>query len=187
MSSQTTTQTKPKMTTWSLDAAHSSAEFSVRHMMIANVRGRVPIKEARIEAPGDDITRWRVFALLDATGIDTGVADRDAHLRSADFFDVDTYPNMRFESTRIETPGNDKLRIVGNLTIRDVTHEVVLEGERSGEATDPWGATRVGIEASTTIDRKAWNLSWNQALETGGILVGDKVKVTLQVQAVRGD
>lgn len=185
MSQQTTQTTQEKQTTWTLDLAHSRAEFSVRHMMITNVRGSIPIRSGSIRTPGDDPAGWSVEAELDAAGIATGVADRDTHLRSADFFDVENHPTMRFTSRLIEALDETRLRIAGDLTIRGTTREVVLDAERTEEIIDPSGSARVGIEATTTIERKEWDLNWNMALEAGGFLVGDKVKVALQLQAIR--
>lgn len=163
---------------YDLDPAHSQAEFRVKHMMIANVRGRIPIVKGSIVrgAKGYDVE-----AELDATGIDTGAKQRDDHLRSADFFDAAAHPTLRFRATGIH---EDAGEVEGELVIRGVAKSVRLEVERTGEAVDPWGNRRVALSATTTLDRHQWGLNWNAALEAGGVLVGDKVKVTLDLQAV---
>ncbi|HET6405064.1 MAG TPA: YceI family protein [Candidatus Thermoplasmatota archaeon] len=176
--------TNKTTTTWALDPAHSHADFTVRHLMIANVRGNIPPRSATIVRDESDITKSRVEAELDVAAITTGAADRDNHLRSPDFFDVATYPTIRFVSTRVETV-EDGLRVHGDLTIRDVTRPVVLDVEVLGEAKDPWGNTKAAVEATTTFDRRDFGLTWNAALETGGVLVGDKVKVQLALQFVK--
>lgn len=184
MSSKQTLETKKQTTTWALDAAHSSAEFSVRHLMIANVRGKIPIKSATIVRDENDITKSRVEAELDVAAIDTGAADRDNHLRSADFFDVANHPTIRFVGTSIQEV-EDGLRVTGDLTIRGVTRPVTLDVDLLGEAKDPWGNTKAALEATTTFDRRDFGLTWNAALEAGGVLVGDKVKVSLTLQVAK--
>ena len=181
MSSQQTTQQNPQTTAWTIDPAHSRAEFAVRHLMISTVRGVIPIKTATVTRDERDATRSRVVAELDVARIDTGAADRDAHLRSADFFDVERHPTIRFESTRVEET-EDGLRVHGDLTIREATRRVVLDVELLGEAKDPWGNQKAGVLATTAFDRRDFGLTWNAALETGGVLVADKVKVTLDLQ-----
>jgi polyisoprenoid-binding protein YceI len=178
-----TTQTT-NAATYALDVAHSEALFSVRHMMFANVTGRIPITGGlvRTDERGEPT---HVEAELALAGIDTGSKDRDAHLRSGDFFDVENHPRMAFVSRAIERIDDDAYRIVGDLTIRGATQEVVLDVERLGEGKDPWGNHKVGIAAKTTLERTRWGLNWNAALEAGGVLVGDKVKVTLNLQLVR--
>lgn len=171
-------------TIWAIDPSHSHAEFAVRHLMISNVRGVIPIKHGTIVRDEEDITKSTISAELDVSGINTGAADRDTHLRSADFFDAATHPTLRFESTRIEET-EDGLRAHGDLTIRDVTRQITLDVELLGEGKDPWGGTRAGATATTTIDRRDFGLSWNAALEAGGVLVGDKVKVSLNLQVVK--
>lgn len=171
--------------TWEIDAAHTGVEFSVRHAMVATVRGRFNVFSGTIEV-GDDLTRSTTDLTIDAASIDTGSADRDAHLRSVDFLDVERFPTLRFRATRVEHGERaGTYRIVGDLTIRDVTREVELATTYNGTATDPWGNLRAGLEAETTINRRDWGLTWNTALEAGGILVGDKVKITLDISAVK--
>ncbi len=171
--------------TWTIDPMHSGAEFVVRHLMIMNVRGSVPIKSATVKIRGDDFATATVEAELDVTKIHTGTPDRDGHLRSADFFDVENHPAMTFKSTNIKQTGDDEYQMTGNLTIRNTTREVVLAVEKTGETVDPWGNQRVGLEAKTTINRSEFELGWNQALETGGVVVSDKVKVELSLAFLR--
>ena len=180
MSTETITQEK---SLYALDAAHSTVEFTVRHLMISKVRGRFAAFQGSIElAPGSDVPQ-RVSVSIDTNSIDTREEQRDNHLRSADFFDARKYPTMTFESTRIEGDSGD-FRVTGNLTLHGVTKEVTLKGEFEGRAADPWGGRRVGYTAQTAINRKDFGLSWNQALETGGVMVSDEVRIELNVQAV---
>ncbi|MGB8908700.1 MAG: YceI family protein [Candidatus Cybelea sp.] len=168
---------------YALDRAHTTVEFIVRHLMITKVRGRFTTFDGQIElAPGSDLPT-SITATIDAASIDTREEQRDAHLRSADFFEVEKFPHLIFESTRIEgTP--DEFTLDGRLTIRGITREVRLTGSFEGRAADPWGGTRVGYEAHGTINRKDFDLAWNAALETGGVVVGDEVRIELNVEAV---
>jgi len=170
---------------WNIDLSHSGVNFSIRHMVISKVRGRFTKFTGVLTFDDEDITRSVVEATIDASSIDTGVEQRDAHLRSADFFDVEKYPELRFRSTRIEKLDDDRFRVVGQLTIRDVTREVALDIEGGGRAKDLWGNERTGFVAKTALDRKDFGLKWNQALEAGGVLVGDRVDIELDVQAVK--
>jgi polyisoprenoid-binding protein YceI len=170
---------------WNIDAAHSGINFSIRHLVVAKVRGRFGKYSGSLELDAQDLTRSVVEATIDASSIDTGTAQRDDHLRSADFFDVEKYPELRFRSKRIEKVGDDRYRVSGDLTIRDVTREVALDVEYGGQAKDPWGNERVGFVAKTAIERKDFGLTWNQALEAGGVLVGERVDIELEVQAVK--
>lgn len=171
---------------WTIDPAHTEIGFSVKHMMFTKVRGQFSDFEGTVELDTDDPSASSVSVAIEAASIDTGVADRDEHLRSGDFFDVEEYPQLTFESTRVSGPieeGGD-FEIVGDLTIRGVTREVTLEATFDGTGTDPWGGTRAGFGATTRIDRRDFDLTWNQALETGGVLVGHDIEISLQVQAV---
>ena len=169
--------------TYAIDATHSSVEFVVRHMMITKVRGRFGAVSGSIAlAPGSTVPA-AIEATIDASTIDTREAQRDAHLRSADFFDVERFPQLTYKSTRIEADG-ENFRVYGDLTLHGVTREVVLEGEFEGRGADPWGGQRVSFGAQAKINRKDFGLSWNQALETGGMLVSDEVRIELNVQAV---
>jgi polyisoprenoid-binding protein YceI len=169
--------------TWTLDPAHSEVEFGVRYMMISTVKGHFTGVEGTIHLDEQDISDSSVDVTIDTRSIDTRNADRDAHLRSEDFFDVEHYPTIRFRSREI-VAGGDGFRVKGDLTIRDVTREVVLDAEELGRGTDPWGNPRVAFRADTRISREEFGLTWNQALETGGVLVGDEIRLALEVQAI---
>jgi len=170
--------------TWALDTAHSSIAFSVRHMVVAKVRGRFATWSGSLDLDPADLTRSQVTVEIDAGSIDTGNAQRDGHLKSADFFDVERFPSVRFASRRVEDAGSGELRVVGDLTLHGVTREVALRVERGGQAKDPWGNQRLGFSATTSILRSDFGLTYNQALETGGVLVGDKIDIEIDVQAV---
>lgn len=169
--------------TVSIDTSHSSVGFAVRHLMISKVRGTFARWQGTITLD-DDLARSSVEVKIEAASIDTKDEKRDAHLRSADFFDADTYPRMTFASKRVEVVG-PRLHVTGDLTIRGTTREVVLRVEQLGLAKDPWGNQRAAFSASTSIDRKDFGLHWNQVLEAGGVMVGDKVEITLDVEAVQ--
>jgi len=170
---------------WNIDPAHTGINFSVRHMVVSKVRGRFGKYSGTIKLDDGDFTRSSVEVSIDASSIDTGVADRDTHLCSPDFFDVAKFPELKFRSHRIERVDDARYRVIGELTIRDVKREVSLDVEYGGRGKDPWGNERVGFVAKTSIDRKEFGLTWNQVLESGGILVGDRVDIDLDVQAVR--
>jgi polyisoprenoid-binding protein YceI len=175
-------------TTWKIDPAHTTVEFAVKHMMFTTVRGRFKAVSGVITADEQNPNQSRVEVEMDAASIDTGVADRDAHLRSADFLDVDHHPKILFRSTRVEgahgTVG-DHFTMTGDLTIRGKAIEVTLDAVFEGTGTDPWGNQKAGFSATGQIDRREWGLTWNQALETGGILVGNTVKIAIEAQAVK--
>lgn len=173
----------PKHARWTIDPAHSSVEFAVKHLMIATVRGRFESLRGDVETPELDPARSRVRAEIDAASLHTGAPDRDAHLRSPDFFDVAAHPTLVYESRRVERAG-DGFRVVGDLTIRGVMREVPLLLEVEGTTTDPWGKSRVAVVARGKIDRRDFGLTWNKALETGGVLVGDEVRITIHAQLV---
>ena len=172
------------MATWNIDPTHSHVGFSVRHLLISKVRGSFGAFTASIDydpaAPQSAVAR----ASIDTTSIDTGVGDRDGHLKSADFFDVENHPQMTFVSTAVKADGND-FTITGDLTIRGHTKSVVLQAERGGEQTDPWGNHRVAFEAKTRISRKEFGLHWNALVETGGAVVGDEVTIEIEAEFVR--
>lgn len=170
---------------WQIDPAHSHIQFSVRHMMISTVRGEFEKFGGTIDFDPENPEQSQVSVRIDTASINTRQTDRDNHLRSADFFHVEEYPAILFESKRIEQTGRDKGRVVGDLTIRDVTREIVLDVEYAGTARSPWGTTSAGFSATTSLDRKEWGLTWNQALETGGVLVGDKIKVDIEIEIVK--
>lgn len=169
---------------WNIDTTHSGIHFSVRHMVFAKVRGRFADWSGLVHLDPADPTGGRVEVAIEAASIDTGVTDRDAHLRSADFFDVERFPQIRFRSTRVEANDGGELRVHGALTIRDVTRDVVLEARVLGAGKDPWGNRRVAFQAEASLDRREFGLEWNQVLEAGGVLVGDRVDVEIEVQAV---
>lgn len=165
--------------TWTLDASHTSIELSVRHMMVATVRGRVDPVSGTLHLATDDPSRSYAEVEIDAASINTGNADRDAHLRSPDFLDVERYPTMKFRSTDIDDRGDGSFALRGDLTVKDVTKPVSLECEFGGVVRDPYGNDRIGFSGSGSIDRTAFGLRWNAALESGGVVVGDKVKLSL--------
>ena len=168
---------------WNIDASHSNVQFSVRHMVITKVRGAFKSYSGTLELD-DDRTLGQVDVRIDAASIDTGEPRRDEHLRSTDFLDVASHPQMRFVSSSISRQG-DSYRIAGDLTIRGVTRSVVLDAEFQGQGKDPWGGQRAAFSARTSIDRQDFGLTWNQALETGGVLVGTKIDIEIEVQAVK--
>ncbi len=170
---------------WQVDGAHSAVNLTVRHMVISKVRGRFTKWNAKLALDTADLSRSAVEVEIDAASIDTGVGDRDTHLRSADFLDAGKYPTLRYRSRRVEAPSKDRLRVIGDLTIRDVTREVVLDVEYGGQGKDPWGNQRAGFTATATLNRKDFGLTWNQALETGGLLVADRVDIEIELQAIR--
>jgi len=185
MTSQQTTQTlAQRPTEYAFDLAHSSAEFSVKHLMIATVKGRMAITGGHVRYDPARPEDARIVAELAADSIHTGDEKRDGHLRSPDFLDAAQFPTLRFESDRVEQVDEERYRVYGRLTIRGATRSVVLDVEHEGRAKDPWGKTHDALVARTTIDRSEWGLSWNAALETGGVLVGDKVKVELNLQLI---
>ena len=172
------------MAQWTFDPAHSSTNFTARHMMVTNVRGSLGAISGTINFDPENPGASSVDASIDVAGINTGVEDRDNHLRSADFFEVEKYPNITFKSTSVEVTGDDSAKVTGDLTIRDVTKPVVLDVEFLGQGGSPFGDTRAGFEATAKIDREAFGLTWNQALEAGGVLVGKDIKINLDIQAV---
>jgi polyisoprenoid-binding protein YceI len=170
--------------TWQLDTTHSSIDFTVRHMVVAKVHGRFTRYEGRLWLDGEDLTRASVEVKIDASSIDTSVEARDNHLRSPDFFDVGAFPKIIFRSRRVVPVGEGRFHLVGDLTLRDVTREVVLDTELLGRLRDPFGTERIAFSARTHLNRRDFGLEWNQALETGGVLVGERVDLELNIQAV---
>ncbi len=168
--------------TWAIETSHSHASFTVRHAGISKVRGSVGITEGTITV-GEDLASTSVTVTLDPATIDTKDENRDNHLRSADFFEVETYPTWTFTSTDIRADGEDYV-VTGDLTIHGVTRSVELATEYNGAGVDPFGLSRVGFSAQTQISRKDFGLTWNAAMETGGVLVGDKVTISLEIEAV---
>jgi len=171
--------------TWNIDPSHSAIAFSVRHMVVSKTRGRFLKWSGQIRFDPDEPAASSVEVTIDPASLDTAEPQRDAHLRSADFFDVEKFPTASFRSTKVEGLAGDRYRITGNLTLHGVTKAVVLDATYEGSGKDPWGGERAGFVASTSIDRRDFGLEWNKALETGGLLVGEKVELTLEVEAVK--
>jgi polyisoprenoid-binding protein YceI len=169
---------------WQVDSTHSAVNLTVRHMVISKVRGRFTKWNAKLALDTSDLSKSSVEVEIDAASIETGVGDRDTHLRSPDFLDAARYPTLSYRSRRVEAPSSDRLRVVGDLTIRNVTREVVLDVEYGGQGKDPWGNQRAGFSATASLNRKDFGLTWNQALETGGVLVADKVDIEIELQAI---
>ncbi len=170
--------------TWNIDTTHSAIGFAVRHMVVSKTRGHFGKYTGKVQL-GEDLSRSSVEVTIDAASIDTGTPERDAHLRSADFFDVERFPALTFASRRIEKLDEERYRMTGDLTIRDVTREVTVEVEYGGQRKDPWGNVRAGFAARTAVDRKDFGLHWNQVLEAGGLLVGDRVEIEIELELVR--
>lgn len=173
----------PNATRWQVDPAHSGIQFTIRHMVIAKVRGSFDRWTAALHLDEADLTRSSVEARIEAASIDTRNADRDNHLRGPDFFDVEKWPTISFRSRRIERAGAG-YRVIGDLTIRDVTREVTLEVPEAGFGKDPFGNRRAMFHAEAKIRRQDFGLTWNAALETGGFLVGDEVEISIDVEAI---
>jgi polyisoprenoid-binding protein YceI len=173
-------------TTYQIDPAHSSAQFTVRHMMITNVRGGFSSVKGTVVYDAENPTSSTVEATIDVNTIATLDAQRDGHLKSADFLDAEKYPTITFKSTKVEPDGSDEAKLTGDLTIHGVTKPVVLKVEGpTAEGKDPWGNMRIGASASTKIKRSEFGLTWNAALETGGIMVGDDLKIELDIQMIK--
>lgn len=172
-------------TKWSVDAAHSGIDFSVRHMVIAKVKGAFHTYEASIDADPEDLTSADIAFSVDTSSVDTRNADRDNHLRSADFLDVENHPKMTFQSTRIVKTGEGAYDITGDLTLHGVTRSETFAASYEGQGKDPWGNEKVGFSAQGAIKRSDYGLTWNAALETGGVLVGDEVQISLELEAVK--
>lgn len=171
--------------TWTIDGAHSAAQFSVRHLMVSNVKGEFTKTSGSVVWDGKNLSTAVVEATIDAASISTREPKRDAHLKSADFFDVATYPTLTFKSTKVEPAGQGKLRMAGNLTMHGVTKPVVFEVDGPTPAIkDPYGNQRVGASATATISRREFGMVWNAALEAGGVVVGDAVSITLDVELI---
>ncbi|MFJ3979942.1 YceI family protein [Streptomyces sp. NPDC090021] len=170
---------------YAIDPAHSSIGFTVRHAMVTNVRGSFADHEGTLHLDGSDPARSTASIDVKIASVDTGIADRDGHLRSGDFFDAEAFPLMTFRSTEAAILGGDTYRITGDLTLKDVTRPLSIDLEFNGSATDPYGNQRVGFEGSAEILRSDWGLTWNAALETGGVVVSDKVKLTFDISAVK--
>ncbi|MFN6117403.1 MAG: YceI family protein [Flavobacteriales bacterium] len=179
MGTATATTTK-----WAIDPSHSEIQFKVKHLMITTVTGTFKDFSAEVELEGDDLNNAQVSFWANTASIFTNDEKRDGHLRSGDFFDSEKFPKLRFKSTRIEGSGND-WKVTGDLTIKDVTKPVTLDVEWSGQAKDPWGNTKAGLNLSGKIDRQEFGLTWNAALEAGGVLVSDEVRILAEVQLAK--
>ncbi|HEX6605928.1 MAG TPA: YceI family protein [Chloroflexia bacterium] len=168
---------------WRVDPMHTIVQFAVKHMMISTVRGGFHSPNGTILVDEQDLTRSRVEAVIDARTLDTHAEERDVHLRSADFLDVENHPQITFTSTRVEVLDPEHVRVLGNLTIRGVTQEVPLDVELGGRNVTPWGEQKMGFSATTKINRKDFGLNWNMALEMGGMMVGDDIKISIDGEA----
>ena len=173
------------MVQWNFDNAHSNVDFVIRHMMVTNVRGTFGAFDGTLTFDPANPAAAAVDVTIQVDSINTGVADRDAHLKSPDFFDAATYPTITFKSTHVEATGDNTAKVTGDLTIRDVTKPLTLDVEFLGQANSPFGDVRGGFEATGKINREDFGLTWNQALETGGFLVGKDVKIQLAVEVIR--
>lgn len=170
------------MEKWKVDAAHTNVGFTVKHMMVSRVRGNFTDVEGTLEGNPENLEQAKIRFQVGIDSINTNNEDRDNHLRSADFFDVENYPNMTFESTKISKKTDDEYNLTGNLTIKGETRETTFTAEHLGVAVDPWGNKVAGFEAAATISRKQFGLTWNQTLETGGVLVGDDINIQLEIE-----
>ena len=179
------TASQQGLTIWNIDPAHTHIEFAVRHLMIATVKGRFTDINGTVKSHDTDPAKGEVDIKIGVASIDTREPQRDAHLRSADFFDVERFPEITYKSRRIEGVEGDRFKLVGDLTIHGVTREVTLDVTSEGRAKDPWGGERAGYAATTRIKRSDFGLTWNQLLETGGLAVSDEVKITLDVELVK--
>jgi polyisoprenoid-binding protein YceI len=181
------TTTATTVSTWQIDPAHSVVEFAAKHMMVSTVKGRFGAVSGTLTVDEEHPERSSVTATIEAASVDTGAQMRDDHLRSADFFDVGRYPELTFHSTRVERVKGDDWKITGELTIRGVTKEVVLDTEFEGQILDAFGTQRAAFSATAQVNRKDFGLNWNGVIEAGGVVVGDKIKIELNIAAVRDE
>ncbi|MEO7962586.1 MAG: YceI family protein [Gemmatimonadaceae bacterium] len=179
------TLVSPAISTWNIDASHSNVEFAVRHMMVATAKGRFSEIVGTVEYDGSNFAGAQIQVEIPIASIDTRQEQRDAHLRSPDFFDAENHPIATFVSKRISGNPSGEFQIVGDLTIRGITKEVVLQAESHGAVRDPWGMDRAGFSASTKINRNDFGLTWNATLETGGFVVAPEVKLTLDIEITK--
>lgn len=177
--------TNTAIDTFNLDIAHSEIGFNIKHLGLSTVKGAFTAAEASVEMENDDLSTLKATASIDASSINTKNEDRDNHLRSGDFFDVEHYSALTFTSTGISDIKGNSFKLHGDLTIRNITKSIVLDAEFLGTATDPWGGQRIAFEAAGSFNRKDFELTWNQVLEAGGLLVAEDVKLTLDIQAVK--
>jgi len=182
-----TLTTQTSTSTWPIDPAHAIAEFAAKHMMVATVKGRFRTMEGTITIDEANPAASSVNASIETATVDTGEERRDAHLRSDDFFNAERFPTLTFRSTRVEPVDESRAKVIGDLTIRDVTKEVVLDTEFEGQIKDAYGKQRAAFTAETSVNRKEFGLNWNGLIETGGVVVGDRIRITLHIAAVRQD
>ena len=180
----TTVQAEP-VTTWTIDPTHSHVEFAVRHLMITTVKGRFADVQGTVRIDEADLSKSQADITIGVASIDTREPQRDAHLRSADFFEAETFPTITFRSSRLIRKSDDSFTLVGHLTIRGVTEEVSLDVTAEGRGKDPWGGERAGFSARTQIKRSRFGLTWNQLLEAGGVAVGDDIKISIDLELLK--
>jgi polyisoprenoid-binding protein YceI len=173
------------MATWNIDLSHSAIHFSARHMVVSKTRGKFAKFSGSIQFDPKELSKGTVNVEIDPASVDTGDAQRDGHLKSGDFFEVEKFPTASFKSTKVVEKGEGKLQIIGDLSLRGVTRPVTLEASYEGSGKDPWGGERAGFTATTTINRTDFGVNFNKALETGGLLVGEKVELLLEVEAIK--
>lgn len=176
---------KTQETKWAIDPTHSKVSFKVKHLMISNVLGSFREFEGTATTEGDDFSTAQISFSLNAASVDTEMADRDAHLKSADFFDAEKFPKLTFAGKGLKDLGDDMYELTGDLTIKDVTKQVTLSAEFGGIGTDPWGNVKAGFSVSGKINRKDFGLNWNTALEAGGVLVGEEVKLSADIELAK--
>ena len=176
---------KTQETKWAIDPTHSKVAFKVKHLMISNVLGNFKEFEGQVSTDGDDFSTAEINFTLNAASIDTEMVDRDAHLKSPDFFDAEKYPKISFSGKGMKDLGDEMFELTGDLTIKEVTRSVTLTVEYGGIMTDPWGNVKAGFSITGKINRKDWGLIWNAALETGGVLVGEEVKINCDIELVK--
>jgi len=179
------TTTTTSTTTWKIDAGHSLAEFGVKHLMVSTTKGRFTDVAGTITVDENDLTKSTVEVTIGVASVNTFDENRDNHLKSPDFFDAEQFPTITFKSTKIEKKSGDRLDVTGDLTIHGVTRPVTLEAEFNGRGASPWGSEVIAYSAETSISRKEFGLGWNVALEAGGVVVGDKVKITIEAEAIK--
>ncbi len=170
-------------TNWNFDLTHSNVDFSVRHLLVSKVRGRFNKWSGSLLIDDANPSASSVEVQIDAASVDTSEPKRDEHLRSADFFDVEKYPHLTFKSTKVEDLGGDRLRVIGDLTLHGVTRPVILDVERGGSVRDPWGFQRAGFTVTASVDRKDFGITFNQTLDQGGLALGDKVSISIDIEA----
>jgi polyisoprenoid-binding protein YceI len=184
MASTTDTSIRPATGTYTIDPGHSSVSFTGRHLMVSKVRGRFNVEGGTVTI-AENPEQSSVEATINVRSVQSGELKRDEHLRSADFFDAETYPTITFRSTKVEDHGDGEFTLYGDLTVRDITKPVTLQGEYLGSSESPWNTSVIGFTAETEVNRKDWGLNWNVTLEAGGVLVGDKIKLVIDAEAVK--